>query len=336
MARLVRWRPREGSPDEGELRLGRLLRDASEPLDPVVSPGAELAARGSRRLAARRAGGAALVALVVLTVALAGTVLGSRFGKPDGNGPAGTHQGVDSSGDTGAGDAALGAEVRMALDAAMNGGTSGYTTQWSTFTGTAGHRSLTVADFATSIDWLWEKWPGQLSGQHVAVGRGGLPLEAADPAYEAPSLPDLTSLTDVEVLPRQRWVPAMVDCLVAGGYPTAQVVLDLPWVPLKDRDARLPAVGRDCAVHHQLTWAWSGLTESQWGQVYDYLDTSWRTCSQQVGIDVGVLMPREEFIAAEARGPLTVPLSSTDSRVLALSRLPCEQVPGWIAVTIDG
>ncbi len=328
MARLIAWRGRPGGLDPDELRVAALLREAAQPLDPVVSPGPDLSHRARRRLAATQLlrGGSVLGA--VLAVGVAGSLLGGawRGGTPadpvpDAAGLARTSE--PTQGRPGVVVDPLENEVRESISAELvRVGDTGYITLWSTLGSADGHRFLTVEDFVLAVDWLWDPESGMVYAADQPDG--GTQVPDIKPRFVAPA-----DLTPAEVLDRDLWAPAMVQCLRDGGYP-AQVVQALPWVPMADRDGELAPLGRACAAEHQLAWAWDDLSTQEWAEVYDYLDTSWRICGGQVGLDVGTLLPREDFVRAAVQGPLVGPLSSATPQQIAWTREVCRQVPGWV------
>lgn len=282
-------------PTRGEQRLAALLSDAAEPMDPVVSPGAALTQRAQRRAAARRGGIVAGALAAVLAVGGAGVWLSTQTQDPGPVSPAVIPAGGSQQPERGAADRALGHDAGPDdLDRAFEtrGPGQGVDHELAQLLGTAdGHTYLTVGDYAYGLEWLW----------------------APQSMWATPFVLPEVSPEEVQVLPVGVWPAAVADCLTDAGY-QARVEGDLPWVDRPDRDIDMAWHARRCALTNQPEWAYADLTEQEWHQVYDHLETSWSECEEQTGSPVYWLVDRQQFTVLAQQGPLPARISNLDER----------------------
>jgi hypothetical protein len=286
-------------PSQSEQRLAAVLSDAAEPMDPVVSPGRALTQRAQRRAAARRSGVVAGALAAVLAVGGAGVWLSSQVQDsgpvtPAGDPPQSVRDAADRGPD-GVGDGAVGEDSGQADGGDLVDGAApvqGVDYELVQLLGNSdGHTYLTAGDYAYALEWLW-------TPQSMWVTPFVLPE---------------VSPADVEVVAPRAWPEAVADCLTDAGY-QARVEVDLPWVDPADRDIDMAWHARRCALTNQPEWAYADLTEQEWHQVYDYLETSWSECEAQTGSPVYWLVQREEFVDLALQGPLPERISNLDER----------------------
>lgn len=270
-------------PTMEEQRLSALLAEAAEPLDPVVSPGLELAHRAQHRLAGRRASFAVVAATVLTVVAGTGAWVGSHYLLSTGQetspaGPDGTGEGAlvrDEDGDL----RRLDREPQDVPDVREPPRPPAEVSP-AQLTKPGGHTYLSMQDYAMAVDWLW--------GRPTSGEQAWMQAEEVDV---------------IEVVPVWQWPRVMADCLVDRGYP-ARVEEGLPWVEPGAQDADLSRAGQTCALAHQPQWAYADLDEETWREVHAYMETTWLTCLSQSVADPGTVIEEDRFVELALRGPI--------------------------------